>query len=54
LVDRPALRKRFRPKQKEPATGEGTVFGVFVEVGAAGKAVAIQPIRLGPVLANVG
>lgn len=48
------LKKIPRPKQKEPATGEGTVCGVFVEVGTAGKATVIQPIRLGPVLTNVG
>jgi metallophosphoesterase (TIGR00282 family) len=48
------LKKIPKPKQKEPATGEGTVCGVFIEVGQGGKACTIQPIRLGPVLANAG
>lgn len=48
------LKKIPRPKQKEPATGEGTVCGVFIDIADNGKATAIQPIRLGPVLENAG
>ena len=48
------LKKIPRPKQKEPANGEGTVCGVFIDIAENGKATKIQPIRLGPILENVG
>lgn len=48
------LKKIPRPKQKEPANGEGTVCGVFIETAENGKATSIKPIRLGPILENVG
>lgn len=44
------LKKIPKPKQKEPASGEGTVCGVFIEAGPDGCATAIEPIRIGPIL----
>jgi metallophosphoesterase (TIGR00282 family) len=44
------FKKIPKPKQKEPASGEGTVCGAFIEVGANGLAATIEPIRIGPVL----
>ena len=46
------FKKIPKPKQKEPASGEGTVCGVFIESGPNGHAIAIEPIRVGPVLMN--
>ncbi|MCB1492590.1 MAG: metallophosphoesterase, partial [Rhodobiaceae bacterium] len=37
----------------EPATGEGTVSGVFVETGSDGLATRIAPVRVGGVLEEV-
>jgi len=38
---------RMRGGRFEPATGEGTLCGVFVETGANGMAVRAEPIRIG-------
>jgi len=46
------FKKIPRPKQKEPASGEGTVCGAFIEVGPDGRAIAIEAIRVGPMLEN--
>jgi metallophosphoesterase (TIGR00282 family) len=45
------FKKTPKPK-KEPANGEGTVCGVFIETGPNGHAIAIEPIRIGPILMN--
>jgi metallophosphoesterase (TIGR00282 family) len=44
------FKKIPRPKQKEPASGEGTVCGVFIEADSTGHAIVIEPIRVGPIL----
>lgn len=46
------FKKIPKPKHKEPASGEGTVCGAFVEVDEKGLASTIEPIRIGPVLRN--
>lgn len=46
------FKKIPKPKHKEPASGEGTVCGAFVEVNEKGLACLIEPIRVGPVLKN--
>ncbi len=46
--------KKIPKPQREPATGEGTVCGVFIEVGQDGHATTIEPIRVGPILRNTG
>lgn len=40
----------MRSGRFEPATGEGTISGVYVETGANGLAVDVRPIRRGGVL----
>lgn len=45
------LKKTPKPK-KEPASGEGTVCGVFIEANQNGHATLIEPIRIGPILIN--
>lgn len=48
------FKKTPKPKQKEPATGEGTVCGTYIELGSDGLALKIEPIRVGAVLINTG
>ena len=48
------LKRVPKPKQQEPATGEGTVCGVIIEIGQNGHAESIDPIRVGPILKNTG
>lgn len=43
---------RMRSARFEPATGEGTVSGVYVETSADGLAVDVRPIRRGGVLSQ--
>ncbi|MGB6317688.1 MAG: TIGR00282 family metallophosphoesterase [Litorimonas sp.] len=52
-VDEPLRRftTRMRSARFEPATGPGTLCGVFVETGANGLAVRAEPIRIGGQLA---
>jgi len=42
---------RMRQGRFNPATGEGTMCGVYVETGKDGLAVEVRPIRMGGVLA---
>lgn len=53
-VDEPMRRftTRMRSARFEPATGPGTLCGVFVEVNAKGLAVRAEPIRIGGQLAE--
>ena len=44
--------KRLRSARFEPASGEGTVSGVYVETGADGLAIDVRPIRRGGVLSQ--
>lgn len=41
------------PKRMQPATGQGTLCGIFVEIDTNGLAATIQPIRIGGKLAQV-
>ena len=43
---------KVRNKRFEPASGEGTVCGVFVEVGENGLCSSISPLIIGPRLRN--
>ncbi|MEM7728008.1 MAG: TIGR00282 family metallophosphoesterase [Pseudomonadota bacterium] len=53
-VDEPLRRftTRMRSSRFEPATGPGTLCGVFVETGPDGLAVRAEPIRMGGRLAE--
>jgi len=53
-VDEPLRRftTRMRGGRFEPATGEGTLCGVFVETDACGMAMRAEPIRIGGQLAE--
>lgn len=44
--------KRMRSGRFEPAKGEGTVCGVYVETGPDGLAIDVKPIRRGGVLSH--
>lgn len=46
------FKKIPKPRHKEPASGEGTVCGVFIEADKSGHATCIEPIRIGPILKN--
>ena len=54
-IDEPLRRftTRTRSARFEPATGEGTVCGVFVETGSDGLAVKVSPIRVGGELSEI-
>ncbi len=43
---------RMRSGRFTPASGPGTICGIFVETNTAGKAVRAEPIRIGGVLAQ--
>ncbi len=44
--------KRMRQSRFTPASGEGTMCGVYVETGADGLAIDVRPIRMGGVLSS--
>jgi len=44
---------RMRSGRYEPAKGEGTLCGVYVETGADGLAVDVRPVRRGGVLSSI-
>lgn len=53
-IDEPLRRftTRMRSARFEPATGAGTLSGLFVETGSDGLATRIEPIRIGGALAE--